>query len=79
MADIEILVSSDCHYEELVIEIYYKGKYVALLNQDNGLKDIRIEFPDERHINKDLITNTVPLDIFEKAIRMAKKELETIH
>lgn len=72
---ISILISSDCNYMELVIEIYYDGKYVALLNQDKGLKDIIIEFPDERHVNKDAIIASLPLNVFEKALEMAKKKL----
>ena len=34
---IELLLSSDCDYEELTVEMYYDGKFIALLNQDNGL------------------------------------------
>ncbi len=73
---ISIIISSDCNYEELVIEIYYNGKYIALLNQDNGLKDIVIEFPDGSHVNKDAVVSSLPLDIFEQGLKMAKEKLK---
>ena len=74
--DIEIIVCSDCHYEECVIEMYYKGKFIGLLNQDDGLDNVIIELPEDKEgIDKDMLSHSVPLDIFEKALELAKSRL----
>jgi hypothetical protein len=44
-SDFEILISSNPNYEKLVAEIYLQGKFIALLNQDEGPEKIKIEFP----------------------------------
>ena len=49
---IELLLSSDCDYEELTVEIYYDGKFIALLNQDNDLDTLSIEFPASEVANE---------------------------
>jgi hypothetical protein len=64
-ADIEILISSDSDYEQIVIEMYYKDQYIGLLNQDNGINNIKIE----------LIKQTVDLNILEQALFLAKQRL----
>ena len=74
--DIEIIVCSDTNYEECVIEMQYKGKFIGLLNQDAGLDNVVIELPEDKEgIDKDMLEYSVPLDVFEKALAMAKDRL----
>lgn len=74
--DIEIMVSSDCNYEECVIEMYYKRKFIGRLNQDAGLDNVVIELPEDKGgIDKNMLAYSVPLEVFEKALAMAKDRL----
>jgi hypothetical protein len=75
--DIEIRISSDTDYEQLVVEMYFRGQFIALLSQDQGPENVTIEFP--ANVSKPLIgqpaITKLPLSVLEKAIRMAKEEL----
>ncbi len=73
--DIEILLSSDCDYEELTAEIFCGGKFIALLNQDEGLNSIKIEFPGP-DVQEDTVLRIVDLAIFEKALAEAKRKIK---
>ena len=45
-AKFEIVLSSDCEYEQLAAEIYFDGNLICILNQDKGIEDIELEmFP----------------------------------
>ncbi len=70
----KILISSDPSYEKLVAEIYYKDKFVALINQEKGVNNLEIEFPDEKK-SSDFIIRRVPLNLLKQAIEEAKKAL----
>ena len=43
MYDFEIRVGSDDHYEDLIAVIYYKDEFVALLQQEEGFENMRIQ------------------------------------
>lgn len=43
-SDFEIDFFSDCRYEEITMEISYRGQILCQLNKDKGLGDIEIEF-----------------------------------
>jgi len=73
-SDIEVLLSSDSDYEKLTAEIFYKGKFVALLSQDNSLSNLQLEFADAKVV-EDLVIRRIDLDIFEKALELAKRKL----
>lgn len=73
--DIEIIISADCNYEKLVYEGYYKEQFIFLLNQDEGIDNIIIEFPDRDTKGWNAVASKVPLRIFEKALAYAKKHL----
>ena len=73
---IELLLSSDCDYEELAVEMYYNGKFIALLNQDNGLDNLRIEFPTSSVADETLVLRKMDLAILEQALILAKKRIQ---
>ena len=73
---IELLLSSDCDYEELTVEMYYDGKFIALLNQDNGLDNLRIEFPTSTVADETLVLRKMDLAILEQALILAKKRIQ---
>ena len=73
---IELLLSSDCDYEELTVEMYYDGKFIALLNQDNGLDNLRIEFPTSTVADETLVLRKMDLAVLEQALILAKKRIQ---
>ncbi len=77
-SDIEILLSSDCEYKKLTAEIYFKGKYIALLNQDEGKENLKIEFP-EGDLDEERIARKIDLSIFEKGLLLAKKKIHEVN
>ena len=74
MNDIKIILSSDYRYEKLVAEIFYKNKFIALLNQDNGMENLVIEFP-KNELNEQMILREIDINIFQEALDLAKKKL----
>lgn len=64
---LKIVIASDIDYENLVAEIYYKDEFIALLQQENGIDDIRVEFSH----------NIQPLNVdwLQNALTEAKKKL----
>jgi len=74
-SNIRILLSSDSDYEKLTAEIYYEDKFIALLNQDNGLDCMKIEFPDT-NVKEELVLRKIDLAIFEKALLEAKRKIK---
>jgi hypothetical protein len=70
---LEVTIASDTDYKDLVAEIYCDGKFVALINQDNGVDDLRLEFP--AHSKPSAVCSSVGLDWFVDAIQKAKDHL----
>lgn len=64
---LKIIISSDVDYENLIAEIYCDDIFIALLQQEKGINDIRIEFSSD--------INTVNFDWFQNALNEAKKKL----
>lgn len=73
-SDIKIILSSDSNYEELTAEIFYEEKFIALLNQDEGLDSIKIEFPGP-DVQENAVLRKIDLAVFEKALAEAKLKL----
>ena len=70
----EILIASSPAHECVTAEIYYEGLFVALLNSDDGLDRLNLEWPgtdmDERQV-----TRRVRLHGFLNALEQAAKML----
>ncbi|MBL1274776.1 MAG: hypothetical protein COB30_001690 [Ectothiorhodospiraceae bacterium] len=71
---IEILLSSDSDYEELTAEIFYNGKFIALLNQDDGVENLKIEFPAVG-LDENMVLRKIDLTILEQGLELAKKKI----
>jgi len=72
----EVLVASDTDYDELLVEMYYDGQYVAHLRHDSESGSAKIEFPPpENIVNKSMICRSIDLDVFEELLELAKKRL----
>ena len=72
--DIEIILSSDSDYEELTAEILYKGKFVALLSQEDGIENCKVEFPSA-DCEESLVHRKIELEVLGKCLNMAKQKL----
>lgn len=71
MFKVELVTYID-EYEDMVAEIYYNDKFLVLLNQDNGIDDINLEFNLSDIGSRKLQVN---LKYFEEAVDFAKKRL----
>ena len=65
----QIIIGSPLDYEELVAYIVIEGKHVALLSQDEGQDQIKVEFFDAPQIKE------VYFDVLIEALQEAKKRL----
>ena len=74
--DIKIVFASTDTYRKLTIEVFYKGKFLVLINQDQGSKNLQLEFPDSS-IDDDLVVRSVGMEIFEKALKLVKDAIST--
>jgi len=72
--DFDFLIASDDEYEKVFIEIYYEGKFVALINQEKGLDNLEIEFPGVDVIES-LIIRRLPLKEFLDLVNQAAEKL----
>ena len=71
----EILICSDCNYDNLVSEIYIDDKYIVLFSyDDNG--NFFVETPTVKPINEDMITHKVDYDVFIELLKEAKNSLK---
>lgn len=41
---LKIVIASDVDYENLIAEIYRNDEFIALLQQEDGINDIKVEF-----------------------------------
>lgn len=73
---IEILLSSVGDYKELTVEIYYNGKFIALLNQDEGVNNLKIEFRGTV-VAEDMVLRKIDLATFEKGLELAKQRIRS--
>lgn len=41
---LKVIIASDVDYENLIAEIYFDNEFVALLQQEDGVHNLKIEF-----------------------------------
>ncbi len=73
-SDFEILLVSASDYEKLTVEIFYKGKFIALLNQDEGVDNLKIELSGE-NVDEDMVLRKIDLDVFLTGVELAKQKI----
>lgn len=69
MKNYQIIIGSPVDYEELTAEIVINGEYIAIINQDEGIDKMKIEFFEAP------IKTQLYLDEFIEALQAAKKAL----
>ena len=71
----EILICSDCNYDNLVAEIYIDDKYIALVSYDNS-GNFFVETTTVKPINENMITHKIDYDVFIELLEEAKNSLQ---
>jgi len=74
MKHFDFIIADDSKHEQVFIEIYHDGKYIALISQENGIDNLLIEFPGN-DLNESEIIRTMPLNEFLNLIDQAVKKL----
>jgi hypothetical protein len=69
----KIVLSSDCHYDNLVAEIYIDDKYIALVSYDSK-KEFFVETP-ANNLDEAVVCHKVPYEVFINLLHDAKKKL----
>ncbi|EKM5716655.1 hypothetical protein B1H42_13775 [Enterobacter cloacae subsp. cloacae] len=64
---LKIVIASDVDYENLIAEIYLNDEFIALLQQENGVDDLKVEFASN--------INSVNFDWLQNALNEAKRKL----
>jgi hypothetical protein len=69
------IIASPPEYDELVVEIYFDGRFVALINQEKGPDRLKIEFPGTNLIAETIARN-IPLKGFLEVVEIACQRLK---
>ena len=71
----EIFVASPHYYEELVVEMYYRGSYIGQINKEKGNTRLEIEFNDPPPGERLETCKRVDLGKFLKCVEVARETL----
>lgn len=69
-----VMIASPPDHDELVAEIYYGGRFVALINQERGPGLFELETPRSAFAEKDILRK-VDLEGFKNAVETACNRL----
>lgn len=69
-----VIIASDEIHDKVFAEIYSSEKFGALVSQDDGLDNMKIEFPD-LVVDEAAIMRIVELEPFREALIIAQKRL----
>ncbi len=72
--DFSIMVASDVNHQELCAEIYFRGKFVALITHTNGKKVLELA---GSNLDETVVARAVSLEGFLRAIDVALVQLAT--
>ncbi|QGX91127.1 MULTISPECIES: hypothetical protein [Rosenbergiella] len=64
---LKIVIASDVDYENLIAEIYRNDEFIALLQQEDGINDIKVEFSSN--------ISVIDFDWLQNALNEAKIKL----
>jgi hypothetical protein len=70
----EVILASPPEYEALTAEIFFDGKFVALVSQERGLDQLQFEIPGTG-LDEDKIARKVDLKGFLQTVEIACKRL----
>ena len=72
----EIIYLNDIKYNEMTVEIQYKGQQVAQINKDKGINNLEIDVYSQ-YVHPDFLSELkFPLEDFLEAIHIATQALK---
>lgn len=71
-----VVLASSPEYEEITAEIFFDGKFVALINCEHGPEQLEIEIPSA-DVDQDKIARRVQLRGFLDSVKLASEKLRT--
>lgn len=64
---LKIVIASDVDYENLIAEIYRDDEFIALLQQEDGISNLKVEFSSD--------ISAISFDWLQNALNEARKKL----
>jgi len=64
---LKVVIASDVDYENLIAEIYRNDEFIAILQQEDGINDIKVEFSSN--------ISALNFDWLQNALNEAKRKL----
>jgi len=64
---LKVVIASDVDYENLIAEIYRNDEFIAILQQEDGINDIKVEFSSNVRV--------LNIDWLQNALNEAKRKL----
>ena len=74
MSVFRTMIASDEDHEKVFAEIFCDDKFVAIVNQEGGLRNLTIEFPNS-NLDENAICRNVSMIGFMQALTEAKSRL----
>ena len=74
MSTFTTMIASDEDHEEIFAEVYFAGKFIALVSQEEGIDQLKLEFPGAG-FDEDLVLRETYMDGFLNALIEAKSRL----
>lgn len=73
--DFSVDFFSDSKYEELTVEISYRGQILCQINVDKGPDLVEVEFFSDSRVLQESVEMKFPLDVFINVLNETKLEL----
>ena len=68
------MIASDDDHEQVFAEIYFAEKFVALVSQEEGINQLKVEFPGS-NLDENMILREISMDGFLSALKEARSRL----
>lgn len=74
MNQFSVVICDDIEHESLFAEIQFGGKCVAMISQEDGPDQLKLEIPGPNAF-EDAVARVVPLNEFLEAVTLATRQL----
>ena len=68
------MIASDDDHEKVFAEIYFAEKFVALVSQEEGIDQLKVELPSS-DLDENMILREISMDGFLSALKEARSKL----
>jgi len=74
MSGFTTMIASDDDHDKIFAEIYFAEKFVALVSQEDGIDQLKVEFPGS-DLDENMILREISMDGFLNALNKARNRL----